>query len=315
MRKTLAVIALCVWSVPAFSEPLITEWSLSPALRTDEFRWNIAGDINGGNPNILSELSWKKIKVQQLSLSGALRRPNAYYAEASGAVGMIVGGRNQDSDYAGNHRTLEFSRSNNDASQGRVDDLRVGAGFPFEKPGDSLVIPLIGWGYSSERLFMSHGNQTVSALGNPMPLGPFSGLNSNYRHRWQGAWVGLRSGAALSPRSSAQMTFRYFPNLSYLAAADWNLRDDFSHPKSYEHQAKGKGWEWVPSLSYDVSSANTLTVDLSWRHWRAGPGTDRVFFADGTSSETRLNEVVWDSLSFELSLAFRTGSPASDDDY
>ena len=38
--------------------------------------------------------------------------------EADVGLGFTMSGDNQDSDYAGDNRTLEFSRSNNDAGEG-----------------------------------------------------------------------------------------------------------------------------------------------------------------------------------------------------
>ena len=38
-----------------------TEFVFSAGYRKDELDWNIAGNINGNNPNILSELTWEDL--------------------------------------------------------------------------------------------------------------------------------------------------------------------------------------------------------------------------------------------------------------
>ena len=44
--------------------------------RADDLDWNIAGDINGNNPNVLSELTWDDVKSYQVKLQGSAVWPN-----------------------------------------------------------------------------------------------------------------------------------------------------------------------------------------------------------------------------------------------
>ncbi len=39
---------------------------LTNSYRIDNLNWNIAGDLYGNNPNILSELTWTDLKIYQL---------------------------------------------------------------------------------------------------------------------------------------------------------------------------------------------------------------------------------------------------------
>ena len=47
-----------------------------------------------------------------------------------------------------------------------------------------------------------------------------------------------------------------------------------------------------------------MKLILDYKDWTTDPGIDRTFFADGTTGETRLNEVNWESYSIMLGLAF-----------
>jgi len=58
------------------SIPLETDFTLSTCYRVDELDWNIAGDINGNNPNVLSELAWDDVESYQLKFQGSLVWPN-----------------------------------------------------------------------------------------------------------------------------------------------------------------------------------------------------------------------------------------------
>ena len=98
--------------------------------RRDEFRWNKAG--LGGQPNILSELTWEDLDIATVNLGATLYTKENWLVNFDFLYGEIYDGKNQDSDYFGNNRTQEFSRSNNGADEGSVMDLSIGIGKRYE---------------------------------------------------------------------------------------------------------------------------------------------------------------------------------------
>ncbi|NIQ93167.1 MAG: TonB-dependent receptor, partial [Desulfuromonadales bacterium] len=88
--------------------------------------------FSGSTPNILSELTWDDLRSFQLAaeteMVRSLRPRVSTVLMGRTSYGWIVSGENQDSDYAGDNRTLEWSRSNNDAGNGHVFDLEGGVG-------------------------------------------------------------------------------------------------------------------------------------------------------------------------------------------
>ena len=282
------------------------------ASRTDDFRWNIALDPTGTQtPNILSELTWKDIRIEELRLEGEMEALRMSF-QGFFSVGRIVGGSNQDSDYLGDNRTYEFSRSNNSADTGRTQDYRFSIGLPLGDPKQGRLTPRLGWAQATERLFMTNGDQTVSndygipgLVGQLPPTGPFGGLNSHYEHQWRGVLLGVDGRTRVASRFELAGAFRYYPQLSYLADGDWNLRDDLAQPKSFEDRTNGNGWDLDLSVFYDISDGMDAGVEMGWRRWRANAGTDQTFYSDGTSDETRLNEVVWNSYSLQFAFRFR----------
>ncbi len=312
MVRRFALIFFLSATIEAMASPgnasgVDASFDASLGLRTDNFRWNIAGSPGPGYPdvNVLSELSWRDIKVQEVRLAGDVHRMNAFLFQAYWSGGRIVAGKNQDSDYGGDDRTYEFSRSNNQSDMGDTRDIRIGTGFPTGDPAETMMTPLLGWSYSSERLFMLDGFQTISSYGNKVPLGPFGRLDSHYQHRWTGGWLGLEATMAMAPRLRMGGVFRYYPRLTYLADADWNLRPDFNHPKSFEHTAEGKGWDFGFSLFYALDEDMDVGALVDWRRRWATGGTDTTFAGDGTVSVSPLNEVRWEVFSFGLTARFR----------
>lgn len=289
--------------------PVNLTLSLEAGYREDDLDWNIAGNIDGNSPNILSELTWKNLASHQLKLSGAVNIENQIILTGSAAYGMIYEGQNQDSDYNGDNRTLEFSRSNNSSDDGDLWDLSMGIGprFDFGLTYFSLV-PLVGYSYHRQNLEITDGNQTIDE-NPPITLGPFSGLDSSYKTVWQGPWLGVNLELnAMQPlwifrEVRFQIGFEYHWT-NYYAEADWNLRDDFEHPKSFEHDASGYGLVWTMDARFFLSERWSLSLSYDYHQWETDEGTDRVFLTDGTTAVTQLNRVRWSGRVLSLGIAF-----------
>ena len=209
---------------------------------------------------------------------------------------------NQDSDYLGDNRTGEFSRSNNRSDGDVVWRGSIGAGYLIPLDRDWLHLKaLAGLSVHGQNLTMTDGYQTIS-LDNDPPVGPFDGLDSFYRSRWLGPWVG--GAIAMEPSEGFSTGFRFLYHLAfYYAWADWNLRDDFAHPKSFEHMAIGSGFDLKGGIG--IGKTLQLSADVAFRYWLTGRGIDRTFFSGGFYTVIPLNGVRWKTLQFSGSLRYR----------
>jgi len=280
--------------------------SVTSGYRVDDLDWNIAGDLSGANPNILSELTWDDLHM--IELKGKVNVVLAKYLVIDGKAGWgeIIDGKNQDSDYDGDNRTEEFSRSNNATDDGHVWDYSVGGGVrvPVENLGylfieDNLWIGLLG-GYSKHKqhLVITDLNQTIP------DLGPFPGLDSRYSAQWEGPWVGVEvSGTIRRWRGWGRFEY-HFPE--YQGDATWNLREEFVQPGSFIHSSDdGRGIVFEGGGNYQLTDMWSFALTFTLQDWEMNPGIDRVYFTDGTVIDTRLNEVNWDSLSLTFGLTAR----------
>ena len=278
--------------------------------RNDQVDWNIAGTKDGTNPNILSELTWDDLSVQELTLGFTALIQRRLCLQGYLNYGQIVSGDNQDSDYRADDRREEFSRSNNDAGDGRTFDISMGLGYVLPIPPKALrIIPLAGMSFHQQNLAMSDGYQTITWDNGP-PLGPFAGLDSTYEAQWWGPWVGLEINVDIVTGWRALSRVYPYAGLEYhwavyYAQADWNLRDDFEHPKSFEHEAMGNGIRMMVGIGTQFGRNWCVEVGYTEQQWSAADGTDRLFFSDGTQVETRLNEVNWASRSLGLVLRYQ----------
>jgi len=286
--------------------PFETEFIFSAGYRRDDLDWNIAGDTNGNNPNILSELTWDDLEIFQLRFQNKTVIPNIFYLRAAVSYGWIYDGEVQDSDYAGDNRTFEFSRSNNSADDGDVWDASVGIGYPLRLGVNEIwtITPLVGYSYHEQNLTITDGKQTIP------PLGSFPGLDSTYETQWKGPWIGLDLHIkAKKPETLPQRIEPYFSIeyhwADYDAEADWNLRPDFEHPKSFEHEADGNGWILGVGFNFFLNPNLLLNFNYDYQDWSTDDGTHKVFFANGTTAKTRLNEVNWTSHTLSLGINYR----------
>lgn len=282
----LAVALLTPLAAAEAGEGAETDFRLDAGYRTDRLNWNIAD--SDGSPNVLSELTWNNLDI--IEVKGTARFTTGYlYLRAYGDYGKIVDGDNQDSDYLGDDRTLEFSRSNNASDNGEVWDVSGGAGVAIPVAEGLKLMPLGGYSYHRQHLKITDGVQTIPATG------PFSGLDSSYMTNWYGPWAGadlLWKVWRLAVRGS----FEYHFLTEYFAEANWNLRSDFKHPVSFEHEADGRGV--VASVGVDAALLEwfSLKVDFDYQDWRADEdGVDRTFFTSGAITEQPLNEANWES--------------------
>lgn len=297
MTPRLAVallLSLSVWLIGLREAVAFdAQYDINAGYRTDSLNWNIASDLSGTTtPNIQSELTWDAVRTTQLSGGFQLTATDGLQLRGSADYGWINSGKNQDSDYSGNNRTLEYSRSNNDTSGDNVQDLSAALGYRFRFVEDrtaAYLTPLVGLARNEQNLRISNGFQTIPANG------PVPGLNSTYQARWSGSWVGVE--IATDTQSDFNGYFRLEHHwANYSAEANWNLRPDLEHPNSFEQGAHGTGDVLALGLLMTPKSSPwSFRVGLDYQRWTTDPGTNQIFFSDGTTSVTRLNHVEWKS--------------------
>ncbi len=324
MRKlsctTLTLGIVCfLFTTPVLAKPVKKlDLGLETGWRIDQLNWSIAGVApSANNVNILSELSWGNLLINQVKGNAKLlvdipSSPFSPYIRASLSYGEIVEGKNQDSDFNINNRQDEFSRSNNRSDQGNVLDASFGLGLQFTKKMSKAgqvfhLAPLAGYSYHQQNLQMTDGLQTISRVDlfpEVQALGPFSGLNSTYETEWRGPWIGLDFSANIGLRHTFFASVEYHW-LNYNAAANWNLRPDLAQPLSFTHSADGSGILASLGWKQSLSPAWRITLKGDYLEWKTKTGIDRIFASDGSSGTTQLNRVTWESYAFSLGLQYR----------
>ena len=294
--KSLIASTAIVFSVISTPTVLATptqpnyEFSLSQGISHEEFHWSINGSPS---PNILSELHWRNMRMDQTHLRFDVENKGFFYRfEAS--YGSISAGRNQDSDFLNDDRQNEFSRSYSDVSGETIDfNLALGYDLHLGKNQAFFFRPMIGISQFEQRLGMHNGIQTIGIVeGNIVPINnaPIPGLDSSYDTDWDTKWLG--GELRLRPHHRLQITFnyQYHYDIDYFAVANWNLRSDFRHPVSFTHKAeRGDGHIATLRSNVQINPNFQLFMDYSYMTMKAKKGIDTTFSASNTTSSTGLN--------------------------
>lgn len=290
---------------PGAQQPFEFAFGGGYGTRSGDLRWNIAGGNDG--PNILSELSYQGLEFTEYRTYASLNfntgRFKDWRIETSFSAGEASRGNVFDSDFDGDNRQDEYSRSLSSAVGSETTNFELTAGYRIDYTRMFSVMPMVGFAYNTQFLKMTDGEQLLYTRHGGVRLGDFENeLNSHYSTRWTGGFLGLNAGIETE---SHALNLRYkFHMAQYYAEANWNLREDFQHPKSFEHTAFGTAnvlelsyqWRWSDSWS-----ANARAFRESWS---TEPGDDTVYLSDGTRAGTQLNEVEWDSAGYDISLQF-----------
>ncbi len=67
--------------------------------------WSIAGNLEGTNPNIKSELKWTELVVADFAIASRFKFTPSFSIEAGGSFGKTLSGNVSDIDYLGDNRT------------------------------------------------------------------------------------------------------------------------------------------------------------------------------------------------------------------
>lgn len=266
--------------------------------REDQLNWNFAGPND--TPNVLSELEWDDIRVNQVTFAIAATTCNRFYFRGYADYGRIFHGRNRDSDYAESGRQMEFSRTLSNAGRGEVFDLSGGVGYQWSLWCDRVsVSPLLGLSWQEQHLRMYDGKLVIPVEEK------IDDLHSSYKTRWWGPWVGVDLIGQAFCKFSLFASFEYHW-APYQGKGHWNLREDLFN--KFKHSANAKGWVTQGGVNYSICGNWSITLAASYQKWCAENGTHTVRIMnesfEAVKAKARLNDVNWSSFQAAIFLTY-----------
>ena len=278
-----------------------------------EANWNTAADVTGTfTPNILSELTFDDIESTGYLVGTKISfSPNRqqYFFDINTLVASLNNGEGQDSDFLGDNRSQEFSRSRFAISGDNIlgFDLSFGIVNSASNNGQIKLGLLIGYQQTEQDLELTNGFQLISdtSLVPGLPvIGPISGLNSRFLMQWKGPWIGLNIEESVG-KHQVMIHGRYLGWSDYQGEATWNLRTDLRQPLSFQHDADAEGFKFDLIYKYQWLSNLFLVSQLTYTRWQTDSGLEQRFFTDNTIGNTRLNEANWEDYHFSVGLDWK----------
>ncbi|WWC84293.1 hypothetical protein PIECOFPK_02026 [Mycovorax composti] len=278
--KLLAVFALLLLNVDVNSQhalqPIQNNLSmkLGGEYRKTDFRWSIAGNMDGKDPNIYSELIFNPIQAAGFYADANYRLLSKLSIQLHYNQLYTYKGRVTDFDYEGDNRTLPvvqlYLKSHKGTMRTTGGNIHYTA---FKNPSWNIET---GVGYTATKeLFYLLDDQN-------------SDLRSTYTAQWKGPSLigGVEWYCSKKIYAGVHAALHI---LKYDAEANWNLIQEFRHPVSFVHDAKGIGWDLKAYMGYKLTRHFEINAEWVYNNWKTNHGTDRLFLANGETPETRMN--------------------------
>jgi|SRR5690606_5647635 len=291
-KSKCATIPIVITSILSSINPLFSQnlgkltASVSGASAVNNMRWSIAGDINGEEPNILSELDYRNnISIgTSLGLHYEIQKYLKLYA--SYTFLNTLSGEVTDTDYASDNRSepTYFAKFNNKG--GTI---------------NTFYVNILSSIYIDKKYIFNIGthsfiyNQRFRMLSPKDPL-----LNSSYVYRTRG--LGFNISRQIGYYNMIFEPYILLSSIRYSSYGTWNLIEDLEQPKSFVHKARGENISY--GLKTNKRIGESLEICLNFFHIkeRTHHGLDKVFFKNRTQYVTRLNGAVMRTNVLEVGL-------------
>lgn len=276
--KLFVLIALASPHFSLAQETGVKKFSLEigPEYRNENFRWSIAGNEQGTNPNILSELIFNPIKAKGFYSRAGYRFTEAFSVNAHYNRLFTFRGEVTDFDYDGDNRTDPSTELYLQSRKGHMRSAGAAVNYHFFEQDDLLFTASGGYDFTRELFYLTNDNDPS--------------LQSTYEANWKGPNLSLK--ALWQPgafNAGFGLTGRY---LFYNAKANWNLVETFQHPVSFTHAAQGRGFDYRLSIGYRATSFMNIAVHGLYSDWKTKTGLDKLYQTDGQVLRARLNGAI-----------------------
>ncbi|HTI10075.1 MAG TPA: hypothetical protein VL832_16015 [Puia sp.] len=274
------LLALLLWSgyLHGQTDKSRLHFSLLSGYQHEDFRWSIAGDINGNNPNIYSELIWKQLAGPIAGIEGEWNFWKSFSLRSSYSRLFIVSGKVTDMDYQGDNRTSRSYYGAFDSNKGNSAAWRTTLDYKIDLTPSLSIVPSLGYVLHTQSLFLLSDDASLGS----------NKLRSTYATTFKGGTLGVRAIIAVGKRGAIEPSLLY-DQVKFRGKADWNLIPTFSHPLSFEDDANGYNIEGGLKGSYTCSRFFDLFLSANYLYGNTGKGTDRLYLTNGQQPLTQFN--------------------------
>ena len=278
----------------SFAQHIPHKWEIKPyaGFQQSRFDWSIAGNAQGTNPNVLSELIWKNLKGPSYGLDIKYNITNKLSVKATNQYSNITKGEAEDTDYADDNRQSAFYFDLLNANKGYLYHADLQLDYQLLKLGKFNINPVIGISYHQQKFYL------LESASNPAS----NGLNSTYEARYKGFDFGGNFVFKTDAFSVGATILGGF--YTYSAKANWNLIPDFAKPVSFTHKANSFALNGDINLSVPLNKSLSVEADYKINNINTYSGVDKAYFNDRNTEETQFNGANFRNNAFLIGLKF-----------
>lgn len=261
---------------------------------------------NRSSPNITTDLDFDSTASLGAEVNfgymHSLGKSHTVFGEIGGTFGKLTSGTLQNSSYAGNDRTGVSSRAISELEHDNVHDLHYKLGVKsrwFGKPGHYNTVYV---GQSAIQQNNHFKKNTV--LLPPEDAGKtYPNLNSTYKVETLSRNIGVTTEH--ETRIGVISAGYEHGNIDYDGTANWNLRTELKHPKSFVQSAEGTSDTVSLTYTLPVSKSVDLSISYQQTNYKMDKGYDSLNLASGTTQVSKLKNVEFNSYSVKTGVSFR----------
>ncbi|NRB10292.1 MAG: hypothetical protein HRU35_01560 [Rickettsiaceae bacterium] len=252
-------------------------------VRNDTYVWS----------HTLSKLKWDSI-VPEAGVKVTFKpKAKRVFFSASIKYGSIAGDStflDRDFDKLG-----EFSRTSSKL-KGDILDISGEVRIPAEKKSVVDINYLYGIDYLRHNFKAFGLDVKIDRELNGTELGPTGKILpdslqvTNYEIDTYAPWLGISLGFKINKKFSVVPTTKLYFFYS-TADANWILRDDFKHPRSFTVRGLGFGASLDINSIYKITNNLDFTGNLGVKYFSAGAATEENFLANGSVTTASLNRL------------------------
>lgn len=265
--------------------------TVSSGYQVENSSWSIAGNTAGTNPNVYSELKWKKLQSVLVQAHASWRFYKAFRIGVDVSRAYTQSGKVTDTDYGQDNRQDPVYHGVFKDDKGNTSMVHAVLSYTFVHPHYTIT-PSLGYVYNRQALYVLPSDANTPA-----------DLHSTYTATWKGAVAGVSASLMANRRIILIPAFDYY-QLQYDAKANWNLITQFQHPVSFTHTANG--YALAPSLrvQYTCNAHTKIFIKGNYTYWNTGHGTDVLYLNSGETDHTQLNAAKRDGMALTAGISY-----------
>ncbi|SDC63056.1 Outer membrane protein beta-barrel domain-containing protein [Niabella drilacis] len=288
-RKIISLLLFLLCSTAFCVKAQRNEIRVAAGYGRSDLHWSIAGNIDGEDPDILSELVWSRLRGPLWN--GGIRYyfKNRLGIELNAGYHSIQQGRVTDRDYAGDHRQDNYYNEQFN-SGGRDVLIDAAVNYNIGILADFQIRPFIGYTLKKQEALLLGDEEKEKDL------------HSSYKTTWMGGRAGLNAIGVFN-RFDIRMNCSG-GLLNYKADALWNLIGNFAKTVSFRHRTHAYQVDGNIEMGYTFWKKIRVMGYYQITHGDAWKGTDRAYYTDGSTIDTRLNWVTTTGTAFGAGLSY-----------